>query len=305
MKKIIALAGAGIVSVLAAGVFFTLEDMISTAICIGILLVMLVLILFLAAREDRIMSFLVEETKKHEREHEENLALAEKQRNRSELSMLQYQINPHFLYNTLDTIRSYALISDQEDIALMSEKLSRFFRYAISNRESVVKVEDELRHIDDYLFIQSRRFGDRFETEISVEEPELRERYMLKMMLQPLVENAITHGLERLKRKGQIHIGIAATDRKLLIRVSDNGVGMSEEKVRELNDSLRTGTVRQTEKRGRGTGIAVQNVNARIRMTFGEAYGLHYRSHEMQGTTVTAVLPLLDDFSGQQYREVP
>ena len=267
------------------------------------LLIILTLVLILMTRESRIMAFLLKESKKHEQFQEASLVQSEKQRVQSELSMLQYQINPHFLYNTLDTIRSYALMSDQEDIALMSEKLSRFFRYAISNRENIVKVEDELRHIEDYLFIQSRRFGDRFETEISLEEPELRERYMLKLMIQPLVENAITHGLERLKRKGWIHIHIAATEKKLLIRISDNGVGMNEEKLCELNHSLRSGTVQPAENHRRGTGIAVQNVNARIRITFGEEYGLHYRSHEMQGTTVTATLPLLDDFSRQRYQE--
>ena len=304
MKKILALTGAGIAVALAAGTLSLAGNRLNPVWGYGMLLIILTLVLILMTRESRIMAFLLKESKKHEQFQEASLAQSEKQRVQSELSVLQYQINPHFLYNTLDTIRSYALMSDQEDIALMSEKLSRFFRYAISNRENIVKVEDELRHIEDYLFIQSRRFGDRFETEISVEEPELRERYMLKLMIQPLVENAITHGLERLKRKGRIHIHIAATEKKLLIRVSDNGVGMNEEKLCELNHSLRAGTVQPAGNHGRGTGIAIQNVNARIRITFGEEYGLHYRSHEMQGTTVTATLPLLDDYSRQRYQEV-
>lgn len=303
MKKILALTGAGIAVALAGGTLSLAGNRLNPVWGYGTLLIILTLVLILMTRESRIMAFLLKESKKHEQFQEASLAQSEKQRVQSELSMLQYQINPHFLYNTLDTIRSYALMSDQEDIALMSEKLSRFFRYAISNRENIVKVEDELRHIEDYLFIQSRRFGDRFETEISVEEPELRERYMLKLMIQPLVENAITHGLERLKRKGRIHIHIAATEKKLLIRISDNGVGMNEEKLCELNHSLQAGTVQPAENHRRGTGIAIQNVNARIRITFGEEYGLHYRSHEMQGTTVTATLPLLDDFSRQRYQE--
>lgn len=303
MKKILALTGAGIAVALAGGTLALAGNRLNPVWGYGALLIILTLALILMTRESRIMAFLLKESKKHEQFQEASLVQSEKQRVQSELSMLQYQINPHFLYNTLDTIRSYALMSDQEDIALMSEKLSRFFRYAISNRENIVKVEDELRHIEDYLFIQSRRFGDRFETEISLEEPELRERYMLKLMIQPLVENAITHGLERLKRKGWIHIHIAATEKKLLIRISDNGVGMNEEKLCELNHSLRSGTVQPAENHRRGTGIAVQNVNARIRITFGEEYGLHYRSHEMQGTTVTATLPLLDDFSRQRYQE--
>ena len=305
MKKILALTGAGTTVALAACVLSLTGSRLHPAWGYGALLLILILVLILTARESRIMAFLLKESKKHAQLQEASLAQSEKQRVQSELSMLQYQINPHFLYNTLDTIRSYALMSDQEDIALMSEKLSRFFRYAISNRENIVKVEDELRHIEDYLFIQSRRFGDRFETDISVEEPELRERYVLKLMIQPLVENAITHGLERLKRKGQIHIHVAATEKKLLIRISDNGVGMSEEKLRELNQSLQAGTVQPAGNQGRGTGIAIQNVNARIRITFGDEYGLHYRSHEMQGTTVTATLPLLDDFSRLRYQEAP
>ena len=303
MKKIVILTGGALAAVLAAGLCYLTKNLFLLPWCLGALGLLLAAILILSARESRIMAFLLEENKKHDRERETDLDAAEKQRVRSELSMLQYQINPHFLYNTLDTIRSYALLSDQENIAQMSEKLSRFFRYAISNRENLVKVEDELRHIDDYLYIQRCRFGDRFEAEITVEKPEIHERYMLKLMLQPLVENAITHGLERLKRKGEIHIHIGVTEKKLLIRVSDNGIGMSEEKLKELNESLRSGKIQAPKERSRGTGIALQNVNARIRMTFGEEYGLHFRSHEMQGTTVNATLPLLDDYSVQKYRE--
>ena len=228
----------------------------------------------------------------------------EERHRRSELFALQYQINPHFLYNTLDTIRGQALLDDEEDIAQMSEKLARFFRYSISNRETIVRVEEEIHHIEDYLFIQKKRFGDRFDTVIEVETPELLGCYMLKLMLQPLVENAIMHGLERLKRNGRVRIGISATEKKLLVCVEDNGVGMSEERLNELNAQMRSGVMGEARRTRRGNGIAAQNVNARIKLLFGEEYGLHYRSEPNGGTKVTATMPLVNDYDRPAWQEI-
>lgn len=266
----------------------------------------LIFLLIKAVSQANLMDFLIRENKQWKSKviySDDDVKQLDKQRRQSELNALQYQINPHFLYNTLDTIRGQALLDEELDIAQMTEKLSRFFRYSISNRDTIVRVEEEIRHIEDYLYIQKKRFGDRFDTEIRLETPEISDFYMLKLLLQPLVENAITHGLERMREKGHVCISFFKTEKKLLIHVEDNGVGIPEEKLFELNDKLKSTQVFVPERPGRHNGIAVQNVNARIRMTFGEEYGMHYRSAVGEGTTVVVSLPLVDDFARIRYLE--
>ena len=125
-----------------------------------------------------------------------------------ELSFLQHQINPHFLYNTLDSIRSRALMDRQRKIARMTEILARFFRYCISRDDSMVRVGEELDHIRDYFYIQKFRFEDRFDMEIDVEREELLELFLPRMTIQPLVENAMIHGLEKVEHKGLIRMSL-------------------------------------------------------------------------------------------------
>ena len=186
----------------------------------------------------------------------------------------------------------------------MTEKLSRFFRYAISSRETLVRIEEETEHIRDYYYIQKQRFGDRFEMEIEYEDDELRSYYIPRLVLQPLVENAITHGLEKAAHAGLVRVSIAGTETNVVLRVTDNGVGMSEEKLQQLNDRLKETQIRVPRSRGRNNGIAIQNVNARIRLTFGEDYGIHYRSAPGEGTVAVLTVPKVDDFSRAKYEEL-
>lgn len=306
MKKIKYTAiGAIVLAVLELAMFLCGHR--SAAWIMGIALIgALIFLLANVISQANLEAFLIQENKQWKSKtvwRDEDIQQMERQRRQSDLSALQYQINPHFLYNTLDTIRGQALLDDKVDIAQMAEKLSRFFRYSISNRDTIVRVEEEIRHIEDYLYIQKKRFGDRIETEIRLESPEISEFYMLKLLLQPLVENAITHGLERMREKGRVCISFFRTDRKLIIHVEDNGIGIPKDKLFELNEKLKTSQVFVPQKPGRHNGIAVQNVNARIRMTFGEEYGMHYRSELGEGTTVVVSLPLVDDFSRIQYEE--
>lgn len=273
----------------------------------ALLLLVLLLLVWSGFAQTHIYDFLLRENrelKSARKWSDEDIRQREEMHKRSELFALQYQINPHFLYNTLDTIRGQALLDDEYDIAQMSEKLARFFRYAISNHETIVRVEEEIHHIEDYISIQKKRFGVRFDTVIEVESPEIYEYYMLKLMLQPLVENAIMHGLEKLKKDGLVRIHISATEKKLLICVEDNGVGMSEEKLNALNEQMRAGTVCCNGRTQRGNGIAAQNVNARIKMVFGNTYGLHYRSEPNMGTIVMATMPLVDDYERSKFEEI-
>jgi len=159
--------------------------------------------------------------------HPEEQDKLELLRKRLELSVLQNQINPHFLYNTLDSIRSQALMNGQTEIAAMTERLSRFFRYCISNQEGLVKIQEELNHVYDYYFIQKYRFEDRFDMEIKTEDESIYDLYITKMTLQPLLENAISHGLERIiSRKGLVTINLFMTDNTVIIKISDHGIGM-------------------------------------------------------------------------------
>ena len=231
------------------------------------------------------------------REQDYQVSLMEKQ---ASLSALQSQINPHFLYNTLDGIRSKALMEDQIEIAQMAEKLAVFFRYCISNKEKLVRVREELTHINDYYIIQKFRFGDRFDMVVDIEDESIIEYYMPKMTLQPIVENALHHGIEKSSKKGLVKIHILATDKDVIITVSDNGTGMDYRTLNELNQKIREGKI---EKRKKGNGIAMVNISQRIRLTFGDAYGLEYRSLKAVGTDAVIRLPIVNDFSRVNYEK--
>lgn len=225
-----------------------------------------------------------------------SLQLIEKQ---IEYSALQSQINPHFLYNTLEAIRSQALLNKQEEIALMTEKLARFFRYCISNREDVVTIRDEINNIRDYFFIQQYRFENRFSLDILYDESnDAFEKVIPKMTLQPIVENAIFHGLEQKKGKGNVTIRVLQTVEKIYIIISDNGIGMSEEQVICMNQKLQNLMEKTNETGVYKRGIALTNVNNRLKLYFGEEYGLRVCSIEGQGTDVEICIP------GRELREM-
>lgn len=218
------------------------------------------------------------------------------------ISMLQSQINPHFLYNTLESIRSEALVNGQKGIAEMTEHLSRFFRYCISSKEDIVSLAEEVSNIQDYFSIQHYRFGNRMTFDIKLEDESLLDCYLPKLILQPLVENAIVHGLEEVDRPGQVLITILGCGKDLYITVSDNGAGMSYEALQEMNDKLRNNSRLNTdsEKGSRHTGIAMGNVNARIQLYFGQEYGLHFRSIPGEGTDAELFLPKVNVVEREQ-----
>lgn len=212
-----------------------------------------------------------------------------------EYSALQSQINPHFLYNTLEAIRSEALLCGQQRIAAMTEKLSRFFRYCISNRGDYVTLREEIDNVNDYFFIQRFRFEDRFELEVHSHSEEVLDFVLPKMTLQPLVENAIFHGLEQKRGYGKLNIYIVDTLDRMYITVSDDGVGMDEKTVRALNvklsNPLGSADLTQPENR-QGAGIALTNVNGRLKLFFGNKADMHITSTQGKGTDIQIVLPM-------------
>lgn len=209
---------------------------------------------------------------------------------------LQNQINPHFLYNTLESIRSEALLSGLSSVADMTEALANFFRYTISKPENLVTVEEELQNCETYFHIQQYRFGDRLQMDIHCEEEERQELYrcrLPKLTLQPILENSIIHGTELKVGVGHLTIHLQRTGKRMLIQVSDDGVGMDEKMLARLNGSLGKGGLNAQLKGTRRTGVALVNVDNRIRLLFGEEYGLHVYSMPGMGTTVEITLPVI------------
>ena len=214
---------------------------------------------------------------------------------------LQNQINPHFLYNTLEGIRSEAVIAGLDVVADMTESLAKFFRYTISKVENLVAVSDEIENVQTYFAIQQFRFGERLHLTIDyTDDPNnILECYLPKLTLQPIVENAILHGLEQKIGDGHLRITLSCTEKRLIIQVSDDGVGMEKDKLKALQEALEKTTYEYIDGRKEG-GIALLNVNNRIRLLFGEAYGVVINSVEGLGTDVVVNLPV--DMEGKQQK---
>ena len=213
----------------------------------------------------------------------------------AEFLALQNQINPHFLYNTLEGIRSEALCSGMDGVAEMTEALATFFRYTISNVDNLVTLEDELSNIENYYIIQQYRFGDRLSMEITYDDGDLDvlNLRLPKLTLQPIVENSIYHGIERKIDKGKLEIKIQTTNSRLIIIVSDDGLGIGREMLDELNAKLITASIDDIDsKRDKRGGIAIINVNNRIKLLFGDEFGIHIYSKLGVGTDVVVTLPL-------------
>ena len=210
---------------------------------------------------------------------------------------LQNQINPHFLYNTLESIRSEAMLAQLDSVADMTEALATFFRYTISKVENLVTVEEELQNCETYFRIQQYRFGDRLCLNIQCDPEDREELYrcrLPKLTLQPILENSIIHGTELKIGTGHLTIRLQRTEKRLLISVSDDGIGMDEEVLEQLNSRLGKGGIAgsQFKEENKG-GVALVNVDNRIRLLFGEEYGLHVYSMVGMGTTVEIALPCI------------
>ncbi len=207
--------------------------------------------------------------------------LEQEQKRLYELDALQAQINPHFLYNTLDSIVWMQERGQNQDAIQMVTALARLFRISISKGRSIITVAEELEHVRNYLIIQSIRFKNKFTYTISAQPEALRLR-TIKLILQPLVENAIVHGLSHFATdEGRIEITASVEDECLVLRVRDNGLGMSREEI---------DTVLIPRN---GGGIGLRNVHERISLTFGSEYGLAIESEQDEGTLVTIRQPVI------------
>lgn len=203
---------------------------------------------------------------------------------KTELKALQAQINPHFLYNTLDAIAWMCEEERHKDAVDMVNALARLFRISISRGHELISIEKEIEHAKSYLKIQNFRYKNQFIYRFDVDEACL--SYMCnKITLQPIIENAIYHGIDRMVDEGLIQIRIFQKDEKIVFEVEDNGVGMTEEQCQEI----------LKKDAGDKAGIGIKNVNDRIKIYFGEEYGIKIRSELDEGTCVTITMPKITE----------
>ena len=201
-----------------------------------------------------------------------------------EFKMLANQINPHFLYNTLETIRMKARCNNELEIEELVKMLAKIMRRNIEVGDTLVSFKSELDLMEYYLKIQQYRFADRIQYKIDVC-CDISNYKIIPLIIQPIVENAFVHGLESKEGNGIINVIIDKSD-KLYIYVKDNGVGISNEVMEEIENSLNDYSISDQ------THIGLNNVNQRIKLLYGEEYGLCIKSDYLEGTTVTIELPL-------------
>ena len=222
---------------------------------------------------------------------QENVREQEEKR-KSELKALQSQINPHFLYNTLDSIIWMAEGKKNEEVVLMTASLARLLRQSISNEDEVVSIWQETEYVKSYLTIQKMRYKDKLEFEIHVD-PSIRYVNIIKLVLQPLVENAIYHGLKYKESKGMLQVRGYESGENAVIEIIDNGVGMSKETLDHIFEKHKVNY--------HSNGVGVYNVQQRLQLYYGKDYGITYQSEPGIGTTVTIVIPKKQEGSHEDF----
>ena len=204
----------------------------------------------------------------------------------SELRVLQAQITPHFIYNTLDAILSLAEQGNSEQVKTMTYALSDFLRISLSKGQDWITIEKEIRHVEDYLTILQIRYGAMLTFAIDIPE-EIMQTEMLKMILQPLVENAVYHGTKHVRRAGKVTVAATVAEDTIRFLITDNGIGMEDERLLEIQARLAQATV---DDSGEG-GYGLYNVRKRLLLYYGNVASLDIDSTYRKGTTVTVTVP--------------
>lgn len=225
----------------------------------------------------------------------DDIVKQEMQKRRSELEVLQSQINPHFLYNTLDSVVWMTEAGRYNESIQMVTSLARLFRIVLSKGKSIIPLAEEIEHAKHYMTIQGLRYKNRFETQIRVGEG-TEKLYVLKLIIQPLLENAVYHGLPMGQEDGIISVMTYFEGGDLIIDVADNGLGMRPEIVEKLLDES------QPQVSANGSGIGFRNVHRRIQLAFGMKYGLSILSEPDEGTTVRIKMPALKEADILRYQ---
>lgn len=207
----------------------------------------------------------------------------QKQKQKSELKALQAQINPHFLYNTLDSIIWMSEAGENDEVVEMTSALARLLRQSISNDKEEVELEKEIEYVKNYLTIQKMRYKDKLEFFIYVD-PRVAHVPIIKLVLQPLVENAIYHGIKYKETKGNLKIYARPVDGRVEIVVADDGIGMDEDVMEHIFDEHR--------KEQKRNGVGVPNVQKRLKLQYGSEYGIRYESVKGAGTKAVITIPV-------------
>lgn len=199
----------------------------------------------------------------------------------SEFKTLQAQVNPHFLYNTLESINWSAKIAGEKKISQMAESLGFVLRASINMKDMLISLNEEISIVDHYITIQSYRFEERLQFTKNIADAHLT-TLIPKFIIQPLVENAIRYGLQEMIGVCKIHVSVSETEETVIICVADNGPGIETEYLEKIISG---------NYQPKGTGIGLRNINERIKLLFGEKYGLKIDSEIGKGTTVSIILP--------------
>ena len=206
----------------------------------------------------------------------------------AELNALQQQINPHFLYNTLETIYWMAMSKDEKEIGEMVTALGNFFRKSINKGIEYVTVAEEVKNVQYYVYLQKIRFRERFNVVWDIAE-DIKNYRIIKLVLQPIIENAIIHGVESLESGGLIIVKGYAKKGRLFFEVIDNGKGMSAKKLREFKEHI------NDADSDTGKSVGIKNVHQRIRLYYGKEYGISITSNENKGTRVVLEMPIINE----------
>lgn len=216
----------------------------------------------------------------------DEIYLTKLRKQQAELDVLQGQINPHFIYNTMETIRMLSVLNGVNELADISSIFGSMLRYSVNRGQEIVTVRDELDHLEKYVYLQNKRFLDKFILHIHIPE-HYRELKTIKLLFQPLVENSILHGLEKKKGVGNIVITLEDTSEFLLFKIKDDGIGIKPESLQLINMWMEKVNVFSDDKKH----IGLKNVNERIKLNYGEKYGLTVYSQEGAYTEVVLRLP--------------
>ena len=220
------------------------------------------------------------------------IVVKETEKTKAQLQALEAQINPHFLYNTLETIRSIAVQNRVDSIAEICKSLANMFRYSINKKKDIVTLREEVQHIRNYMNIQMHRFGDKISVEYLIDDVLLEHR-VFKMILQPVVENSVFHGLETKRSQGHILISAYLENGDIYLQVVDDGVGMEPDLVASLNNAFAGITEKQNFGIKSKSGIGLMNVNSRIKLYYGNEYGLQIMSKPRVETRVQIHIPAI------------